>query len=474
MTGRATHRRLRRGPARHAPGGAEFSRPVLAHAPLFLVGTLLLLATPGLASPTAATFGHPAPLGTPAPGAHVATRAPVNENISVPLPNPSAPGPNGTRTALNGSAGDILLVTVIVSLGSFNSTWGVVQVHLPGLSVRFPIYGGADPQFPLSVSARNLTFANNGTLSYPTALPLTRIAEFHPGLNATLTSNGYAPLASLPWGTVALNVSWSYTLNNSSGQLRVGAGPSLPQSIFPAQSFILSYAGPVTLLVGTQFTACLTGTVANRSFGLRGVNASGIVFSNVSTFLGPGSTGCLEMPVPLTTSVGKVTVQLWEYTSEPIRLKPIPATTVAGAIGRIAGAVAPSNVSVLLTIDGFPIAPTVGGNYSIGMVPGAHRVFFNASGYWPQATLINLTAGTTVWINLTLLPKNQEPTKFGAPPLLTLTPGQTAILALAALLVVLAGAYLIWQRRRPPAPTSTPTPPAGAGTERGARGPAHP
>lgn len=424
--------------------------------------TLLVLA---LSIPTGLAVTVPTGSVSHPGGGHVAGGAPVNENLSLPLPNPSSPGPNGTPVALNGAVGDVLTLTVFVALNSFNDSWGVYQLHMPSLSVRFPLYNGSDPQFPITVASKNLTFPQNGTTAYQSAITLKQAAPFRLGLNATLTSNGYAPSSSLPWGTVALNVSWSYTLNTSGGAKRASAGPGVPQAVFPARSFGLAYAGPAAVLLGTQYTVCLNGPVLNRTFGLRGVNATGTVFANLTSTLLPGATGCLEIPVPADVTGGRITVQLWEYTSEPIRLRPLTATTTSGPVAHLAGVVTPTSVAALVTVDSFPVTGTASGNYSIGLPPGFHRVFYNASGFWPQASAVNLTGGATDWVNLTLLPMTQEPTHFGAPPLINLSPLQAGSLVGAVLLVAVLAVYAIRQRRRPPTVAAAPA---------GASGPANP
>ncbi|MCI4330746.1 MAG: hypothetical protein L3K19_02720 [Thermoplasmata archaeon] len=393
---------------------------------------------------------------------HPATRAPVAENLSLTLPNPSTAGPNGTRVNVTGSVGDVLTVTTYVSLDSYTAAWGLVTVHIPGLSVRFPTTGGSDPQFPLTVPPKNLTFASNASLNYQSSLTLNVTAPFHLGLNATMTSSGYAPFFTLPWGTVALNFSWSYILNSSAHAVRASMGPSVLQSIFPAETFTVTYAGPSSVALGTQFTVCLSGPVTNRTFGLRGVDSTGGVFANITQPFGPDSTGCMSMPVPSNASVGKVTVQLWEYSFEPIRLRPLPATTVSVAVGRLAGTIQPSNISVLLVVDGLAVGSTLNGSYSVGLTaaPNAvHRWFFNATGYWPQASTVTVVAGSTIWLNLTLLPRNQQPTGFGSAPLINLTPIQAAALGGAILLVAGLGLYAVVQRRRPPTRPPTGTPP---------------
>jgi hypothetical protein len=415
---------------------------------------LLLSSTPlvGGASLAAAN-----PTGRAAAVAHPsssAVRAPVNEDILLTLPAPSVPGPNGSRLVVNGSSGDLLAVTVNISVTTFNPSWGLLSVHLPAFVVKFPTVGGADPQFPFSVPPKNLTFSAVGSLSYVSTLTLNQPAPFHIGWNATLTSQGFAPSSSLPWGTVAFNVSWSYNLSSSAGSAKASSGSSARQAIFPAQTVTITYSGPSNVPVGTQFTACLAGPIGNRTFGLRGVNATGVVFANLTQPVGSNSTICLALPIPASYSPQKSSIQLWEYTNEPLRLRLLPATAVSAPIGRLAGVVQPTNLSALLVIDGFPVVGTAGGSYSVGLPTGAHRWFFNVSGYWPQADLINITANRTVWLNLTLLPRTVEPTTpFGSPPLLSLSLLQLAGLAFGLLALVAIGVYLA-RRRRPGSPDS--------------------
>ncbi len=250
----------------------------------------------------------------------------------------------------------------------------------------------------------------------------------------SLANGSYPYLAESP---VVGSLGYRYVLSVPSGNVVVQGS---------AVGISLSYSGEVYLSVGqTNLTG---GTVSPPSGWY--VNGTTVNLSahpaaswNFVGWLGagPGAYTGTDNPAALTLT-GAVNESA---VFEPVRVQ----------VGWIAGRISPTNASLL--IDGQSVSPIVAGAFNVSLSPGEYTVVASAPGYVRESLDVNVTAGFTVLLEITLnhtsTPSSPSGNSFPWLP----------VLALLLLIVVVAGVAVVLVRRRsrssgggkPPAGNST-------------------
>ncbi|MCI4366182.1 MAG: hypothetical protein L3K08_00345 [Thermoplasmata archaeon] len=204
-----------------------------------------------------------------APAGPCNPRTPTPSAVLIPDPAPSGTAPNGTSIS----------VTVAVAVLNSSLPPGAINVSVPSLSAGFPTLGGA----PRSVYLPPATLVPVGigwgsAVEERAGVVLAGPVTYPTDALAVLSSEKLAVMADAPYGALFLGVLWTWDERLPNGSVVHGpwSAPT-PRSDWPnslASEFLPAPgvgAQPLTtspILIGTNFTASLTGAVAGRYFFL--------------------------------------------------------------------------------------------------------------------------------------------------------------------------------------------------------------
>ena len=235
--------------------------------------------------------GGTPPGGTP-PGVGAPGNAsfPAGSNCNPSTPTPSAllipiPEPSGSVPA-----GGTLGATVEVSVT--NTSASSVTLHVPSLTVSFPLSAGGRSQ--LFVTAATLTLTGTGWGHARTTNVSTTLSggtSFSSGGSATLSTQKIAVMGSAPYGSLTVEFRWHWSASSSNGTLTAGPWStptstsqwptSLASTFYPAPFVsLLGSTGPA-VKIGATMTSTLGGAVPSSYFFEELENAStGKVFQD--------------------------------------------------------------------------------------------------------------------------------------------------------------------------------------------------
>lgn len=186
---------------------------------------------------------------------------------------------------------------------TFNVSWGVLRVALPGATVVFDSAGWSNPTNTTftTLLANETVFPNTGQLARD---------------RATLTTEGMAITSPAPFGALTIEVRWHWYIQPSVGNVENGSW--LPTTngvpVEPGQYVQLSQGAGVTVAPGANYSACLTGAVGSRLYQMQEIVPSPHLLIAVQTGTAPAGTArpyCLFWHVPAWLVPQAISVELW-------------------------------------------------------------------------------------------------------------------------------------------------------------------
>ena len=239
-----------------------------------------------------------------------ATTPTGNISISTTLPATTIPG------------GSDLEAGYAFHIVSFPSGHAAIKFHIPGIQFSFPEGNGG--KVTLWVIPQNFTVKGThwigGNSTHASKVLGSNATSFVAGSNATMSSELLAVMNTVRWGTVQIDVQWSWSVRSTSGSNTTGISPV--HTIQPQEYVHVASAGPSTLKPGQNYTVCLSGPyIGARTLSLHMEVPSpyqAIAWSN--TKIPANSTHwCWSVQVP--TSFHKVPspliVHIWSYATRP-------------------------------------------------------------------------------------------------------------------------------------------------------------
>jgi hypothetical protein len=256
------------------------------------------------------------------PPTHAATpRAPTTTDLAAPAVTTSPHGNILIRsTAPQGDALPGVVLTVQYRLAIVNDTpsTGAVPVRVPGTLATFQTHSG--PLFVFGLS-RNVTLEGPG-FSDPnvttTSILLDNETAFQSGATASFDTQLAALMTPFPYGTIALEAQWKWTLVAQDGsQVNSSWSPQAPQFLEPAQYADLLSIAPVQLAPGGGVTSCLGGPIGNRTFSLHAETVKPLNDFVQNTNTAPPSQAnsfCQTIVIPSNVAPQPLIVHIWDYT----------------------------------------------------------------------------------------------------------------------------------------------------------------
>jgi hypothetical protein len=258
-------------------------------------------------------------VGVPPGGASVTSTSPhpssaedFHGNLSIAGPGPGVSVPAGTTLSIvyelqdpTYSAVDQgIYVHIPISAAVFNTSTGTFRVLLFAKIVTFTSTAWS--------SATNTTF--NSTLVNATSFPSSGPTSEH---HAVLSSQQVALTSPLPDGSWTVWVRWHWALQPIVGQNV--SGPWEPSAngtaVLPAESATLTQPVPLSVPPGYNFTMCLVGPIAGRTFSLRLFEQiPPLLIGEVNTTVPAGqlTSYCLGTEVPSWVPPQTLLIELWE------------------------------------------------------------------------------------------------------------------------------------------------------------------
>lgn len=268
----------------------------------FLLG-LIVLGTAAGATPRG-TEGGPIPSGAP-----LATN--FSANFSLAGIGPEADVPAGSNLAIeyevrdpsfgSGQAG--LYVHVPSPEALFNVSWGIERSFLPGTTILFNSTNWTSP-----LNATPTIFLANETVFSNTGVPAKD--------RAILSTEGVAVTAPLPLGSLTIELRWRWVVAPSAGANISGAW--IPSAngvpIEPGQYAQLVLGAGASLSPGQPYSACLYGSVANRTFQLQVLLPNPHLLVGATSATAPfvaNGTFCFGLDLPSWLLPQTVQIDVW-------------------------------------------------------------------------------------------------------------------------------------------------------------------
>ena len=256
-----------------------------------------------------------------APGSPTAPRAPLAEVSAGPAVTTSPHGNILIRSASpQGDALPGVVLTVQYRLAIVNDTpsTGAIPVRVPGTLASFQTHTG--PLFVFGL-ARNVTLQGPG-FSDPnvttTSILIDNETIFQTGASATFDTQLAALMTPFPYGSIALEAQWKWTLVAQDGTaVNSSWSPGAPQFLEPAQYADLLSISPVQLAPGAGITSCLGGPIVNRTFSLHAetVRPLNDFVQNTNTVpVNESNAFCQTIVIPSNVAPQPLLVHIWDYT----------------------------------------------------------------------------------------------------------------------------------------------------------------
>jgi hypothetical protein len=229
-------------------------------------------------------FGH-APSGSTPGGNGSQGIVPVNGSLAGPGGCNAAMSPTPSAVLIpnadvNGSLvpNGQLVVSYEYAVVNYTPSDAQVQIYLPTMVAVFPTAGGAPLETVFSPAVAQPSGAGWQTPAFATRTYLSAGTVSFGGGPAVLSSQKIAVLSSLPYGGIALEFRWHWTLRDPGSSDLLGPWtvptpnvqwPSALPSIFlpaPYVNIVSTSGSPA--YIGSEFTAYVTGAVSGRSFFL--------------------------------------------------------------------------------------------------------------------------------------------------------------------------------------------------------------
>lgn len=229
-------------------------------------------------------------------------------------------------------AGSRISVVVRVNAPGYPATAPTANLRLPGSVAAFPVTGGA---LHVYVPAQNYTVlgGGNATATGGASLRMPGSDQFTRGALASLSSQGFAVMASWPVGEYTVSVQWSWKVIDVAGAAQNGSW-SPTANLSPAQEAWLATPPPSTVSPGAAYPVCLAGPIANQSFAIH--------FSyGTENYLGPtvqvpvSATGpyCWNTTLPASIPPQTLEAHVWEYAATTYLLYEIPLVLGNASVG---------------------------------------------------------------------------------------------------------------------------------------------
>jgi hypothetical protein len=239
---------------------------------------------------------------------------------------------NTTGPSTTADIGSTLTVQYRLSVPGY--TGGAAQIRVPSAVTAFATTGNT---LRVYILAANLSVAPNG--SVPGApngtVRLSAATGFVAGQNATLSTQGFALMATWAFGAFTVQTQWRWSITSANGL--VTSGPwSTGISITPATMTWVARNPPSTVPIGGSYYLCLGGPIAGRVFSVHLTTVSPFqTFSGAAATV-PSSYGgvyCWNTSMPAGVSPQLTYLHIWEYASATYLLFQIPVTLVNASNG---------------------------------------------------------------------------------------------------------------------------------------------
>lgn len=219
-------------------------------------------------------------------------------------------GPNATITP-----GEKLMVVYSTELAG-GSAGAPVEVRVPAAVAIFQTLGGPIRLYLLPAYLN----ASGGRVATQSAQPSDRLATgttFDGNSSSTVSTSGFALMASLPAGGSPISFRWQWVLVQPDGN--ESAGPWSPwATVYPAALALLSGDPSPEFPLGGKYPVCLNGDLVGRTFAGRLTlksPAEELTISSVTVPAGSASVYCWNSTMPVSVPAQVAVLHIWEFTN---------------------------------------------------------------------------------------------------------------------------------------------------------------
>ncbi|MGA9839047.1 MAG: hypothetical protein WBE40_07885 [Thermoplasmata archaeon] len=201
--------------------------------------------------------------------------------------------------------------------GNYSPSDVGLLVRVPGGVAKFPV---ADGTLTIPRGTQNLNITGPGWVlssNVSALVPPETLFDSSGGAGAAaavFSTQTAAVTTQNPWGTIALEFEWAWTLVTPVNTTT--SSDEVIQTVVPGQYAQLASTSSHNLAAGKSFNVCLTGPVFGREFSLLVENATTEVSFGPANATIPSSTPlpyCWGLSIPSGTGPQMVTAQVWNF-----------------------------------------------------------------------------------------------------------------------------------------------------------------